>query len=137
MALKNGEPLAKLKAVEITVRASRILGAKKVNPALSLEAKSSGAELIFRQLHSSEDTMKTSLVFLLSLTIAIVLPNPVWAHGGGGGGGGGAGGGGGNGGGGSAGGGNGGSSSAGGGNSSTSAGGGGKGGGVAHGGGKG
>src|SRR6266481_9558598 len=88
MALKNGELLAKLKAVEITVRASRILGAKKVNPALSLEAKSSGAELIFRQLHSSEDTMKTGLVFLLSLTIAIVLPNPVWAHGGGGGGGG-------------------------------------------------
>ena len=32
--------------------------------------------------------MKTGLVFLLSLTIAIVLPNPVWAHGGGGGGGG-------------------------------------------------
>jgi len=48
MALKNGELLAKLKAVEIPVRASRILGAKKVNPALSLEAKSSGAELIFR-----------------------------------------------------------------------------------------
>jgi hypothetical protein len=35
--------------------------------------------------------MKTALVFLLSLTIAIVLPNPVWAHGGGGGGGGGGG----------------------------------------------
>jgi len=39
MALKNGELLAKLKAVEITVRASRILGAKKVNLGLSLEAK--------------------------------------------------------------------------------------------------
>jgi hypothetical protein len=47
-ALKNGELLARLKAVEITVRASRLLGAKKVNPALNLEAKSSGAELIFR-----------------------------------------------------------------------------------------
>src|SRR5258708_28480503 len=46
------------------------------------------AELIYRQVHSSEDAMKTGLVFLLSLTIAIVLPNPVWAHGGGGGGGG-------------------------------------------------
>src|SRR5260221_1017708 len=42
------------------------------------------AELIYRQVHSSEDAMKTGLVFLLSLMIAIVLPNPVWAHGGGG-----------------------------------------------------
>ena len=28
--------------------------------------------------------MKTILAFLLSLTIALVLPNPIWAHGGGG-----------------------------------------------------
>jgi hypothetical protein len=48
-----------------------------------------------RQSRFSEDIMKTILVFLLSLTIAIVLPNPVWAHGGGGGGGGSGGGGGG------------------------------------------
>jgi hypothetical protein len=99
--------------------------------------------------------MKTGLVFLLSLTIAIVLPNPVWAHGGGGGGGGaggggggagGGGGGGGNGGGdgssssagggGGGGGGNGGSHGGGGHGGSTSAGGGGKGG-MGHGGGKG
>jgi hypothetical protein len=104
--------------------------------------------------------MKASLVFLLSLTIAIVLPNPVWAHGGGGGGGSGGNGGGGGGsssagdggngggggssssagGGGNGGGGGGGSSAGGGGNggggSSNSAGGG-KGGGMGHGGGKG
>src|SRR5260221_12593992 len=50
--------------------------------------KPGSAELIYRQVHSSEDAMKTGLVFLLSLMIAIVLPNPVWAHGGGGDGGG-------------------------------------------------
>jgi hypothetical protein len=83
--------------------------------------------------------MKTAFVFLLSLTITIVLPNPIWAHGGGGGGGGGgAGGGGGGGAGGSSsagggGGGGGGSSSAGGGGGSSSAGGG-KGGEMGHGG---
>src|SRR5258708_18291989 len=44
--------------------------------------------LIYRQALSSWDAMNTGLVFLLSLTVAIVLPNPVWAHGGGGGGGG-------------------------------------------------
>ena len=38
--------------------------------------------------------MKTFLALLLSLTIALVLPNPIWAHGGGGGGGGNGGGGG-------------------------------------------
>ena len=52
--------------------------------------------------------MKTILVFLLSLTIGLVLPNPAWSHGGGGGGGSGGGGGGAGGGGGGAGGGGGG-----------------------------
>jgi uncharacterized membrane protein (DUF4010 family) len=36
-----------------------------------------------------KDIVKTILVFLVSLTIGLVVPNPAWAHGGGGGGGGG------------------------------------------------
>jgi hypothetical protein len=39
--------------------------------------------------HNMPSGVKTILVFLLSLTIGLVLPNPTWAHGGGGGGGGG------------------------------------------------
>ena len=35
-----------------------------------------------------KDIVKTILVFFMSLTIGLVLPNPTWAHGGGGGGGG-------------------------------------------------
>ena len=38
-----------------------------------------------------KDAVKTILVFFLSLTIGLVVPNPTWAHGGGGGGGGGGG----------------------------------------------
>jgi len=36
-----------------------------------------------RQFPSSKDSVKTILVFLVSLTIGLALPNPTWAHGGG------------------------------------------------------